>query len=807
VGAAERGWRWCRRNPGLAGLAAAVVLSLLGGAAISTYFAVEASANARRATEKAQLADDSARQAEDNARRADDNARRAQAAAVFAARQRDLALESFNTLLNEVQQKLRDTPAMRQLKDSLLQTAERGLAKLSESAGEAVAPEMGLAEARNRLGDSFTQLGKIAAARRAYEAALAVLKAIADAHPEDDRVRPVLAQTCEKLANLSLGEDYPAAGKYAREALQVSEALLQANPRDAAAQQVIASSCYTLAQVERQQGHLAEARSWCRRMLEVNQQRAIREKDQAEAQMAVASAYAALGEVDRQAGELKAAQEAFTRAVAIGRRLAKDGLNTSVRMLQSAHLMSLAETAGQLGDRAGALAGFRGARAVQRALLEAQPHNAPLRAMTALCCGQLSRLTLEGGEKGLAREYAVQWLTAAETLYHGEPGNASWQRLLHGAQEQLGEISLAWDGLIAARNHYRQVLALAQSIAAVAPADTANQQSLLTAHARIADVSQKLGHRSAARRHALAALEVMNKLPAGSSADRARARADLEKLLPQSEKPDDRFVANSIGIDLVLIQPGTFLMGGEEGAKAVAEFFNRKLESETPGLFAGEHPRHEVAITRRFYLGATEVTRGQFREFVKATGYRTDAERDRKGFGDFNPSVSGRRANLHSDWRLEGYADVTDDHPVVGVSWNDAVAFCRWLSHKEGVTYRLPTEAEWEYACRAGTTTRFWTGDDPATLLRGANVPDATFKAAFGGNMSYESLEGRDGFAGSAPVGSFAANPWGLFDMHGNVWEWCLDGYDPKFYEGKVRDDPIGPPDRPTRALRGGCFM
>jgi sulfatase modifying factor 1 len=201
------------------------------------------------------------------------------------------------------------------------------------------------------------------------------------------------------------------------------------------------------------------------------------------------------------------------------------------------------------------------------------------------------------------------------------------------------------------------------------------------------------------------------------------------------------------------------------------------------------------------------VTRGQFRQFVEATGYRTDAARDGKGIGQFNPSGAASGSRQFMDWRCVGNLYMTDDHPVIGVSWNDAVAFCEWLSKKEKKKYRLPTEAEWEYACRAGTTTRYWTGNDPESLVRGANVPDASFLEANDGNVSYAVLNGRDGFGGLATVREFAANPFGLYDMHGNVWEWCQDGWDPKFYEQKLRDDPLAPIDKPSHVIRGGCYL
>ena len=107
---------------------------------------------------------------------------------------------------------------------------------------------------------------------------------------------------------------------------------------------------------------------------------------------------------------------------------------------------------------------------------------------------------------------------------------------------------------------------------------------------------------------------------------------------------------------------------------------------------------------------------------------------------------------------------------MVNVSWNDAVAFCKWLSQKEGKTYRLPTEAQWEYACRAGTTTRYYSGDDPETLAKVANVADATFKAKFPDWKS--TIKASDGYVFTAPVGQFKPNAFGLYDMHGNAWQW-----------------------------------
>jgi formylglycine-generating enzyme required for sulfatase activity len=208
-----------------------------------------------------------------------------------------------------------------------------------------------------------------------------------------------------------------------------------------------------------------------------------------------------------------------------------------------------------------------------------------------------------------------------------------------------------------------------------------------------------------------------------------------------------------------------------------------------------------VRITRPFYLGTYHATRGQFRQFVEATDYKTDGEKDGKGAYGWNGDKFEQKAEY--TWRNVGF-EQTDEHPVVNVSWNDAKAFCDWLSGKEGKTYGLPSEAEWEYACRAGTTTRYYSGDDPETLAQVANVADATAKAKFP-NWKYR-INASDGFVFTAPVGSFRPNAFGLYDMHGNAWQWCADWYGAEYYATSPADDPSGPDSGNVRVLRGGSW-
>jgi formylglycine-generating enzyme required for sulfatase activity len=226
------------------------------------------------------------------------------------------------------------------------------------------------------------------------------------------------------------------------------------------------------------------------------------------------------------------------------------------------------------------------------------------------------------------------------------------------------------------------------------------------------------------------------------------------------------------------------------------------LESDTQ---AGpdEKPQHQVRITQPFYLGVHEVTRGQFRRFVDETGYQTKAEKDGRGGWGWNEQAKKFEQNPRYTWQNPGF-EQTDDHPVVNVSWNDAVAFATWLSRKNGNTYRLPTEAEWEYACRAGTTTRYSCGDDPEGLAAVGNIADGTARAKYPDWPG--AIAARDGYIYTAPVGQFQPNRFGLYDMHGNVWEWCSDGYAADYYWQSLGDDPRGAAGAALRVIRGGSW-
>nr|WP_246860788.1 formylglycine-generating enzyme family protein [Noviherbaspirillum sp. UKPF54] len=271
-------------------------------------------------------------------------------------------------------------------------------------------------------------------------------------------------------------------------------------------------------------------------------------------------------------------------------------------------------------------------------------------------------------------------------------------------------------------------------------------------------------------------------------------------------------VDNVLGMRLVLVPAGEFLMGSDETPDALAKDYPQYERRRFIEL-SDEAPVHRVRITHPFYLGQYEVTVGQFRKFLELSGYVPQSVADGTGGYGYNPDYDPRTSprgdafdgrNPKYSWRNPGFPQ-DDKHPVVNVTWNDAVALAEWLSKREGVRYRLPTEAEWEYAARAGTRTRYDSGDDPQSLPTVANTFDADTQKNWPQWKQY-ALAGHDGFAFTAPVGSFAPNAFGLYDMHGNAWEWVADWYDENYYARSPTDDPQGPADGSVRVRRGGSW-
>jgi formylglycine-generating enzyme len=274
-------------------------------------------------------------------------------------------------------------------------------------------------------------------------------------------------------------------------------------------------------------------------------------------------------------------------------------------------------------------------------------------------------------------------------------------------------------------------------------------------------------------------------------------------------RPRAATIVNKLGMPLMLIPAGEYQMGETASPDELLKLLSPGLrkqfgEDELKKWFAAERPVHQVQISRPFYLGRYEVTKGQFKAFVIAASYVTDAERDgsKGGWGwDREKKEFARQSKFN--WRDWG-VDQIDDAPVVNVSWNDAVAFCEWMSREEKRVYRLPTEAEWEYACRAGTKDGYYSGNDPEDLTKVGNVADARMKEEL--PKRTDTLKSRDGFAFLAPVGKFTPNAFGLYDMHGNTMEWCKDWFDADYYKNAPIKDPQGPAVGRSRVIRGGSW-
>jgi formylglycine-generating enzyme required for sulfatase activity len=215
------------------------------------------------------------------------------------------------------------------------------------------------------------------------------------------------------------------------------------------------------------------------------------------------------------------------------------------------------------------------------------------------------------------------------------------------------------------------------------------------------------------------------------------------------------YYINSIGMKFVRIEPGTFMMG--------------LTDQQARRLVAPHHPLHRVTLTKPYYLCAFETA-------------NRDYERFDPGHKKHRPFYQRKG---RESWNSE-------EHPVEPVTWQDAMKFCRWLSAKEGRQYRLPTEAEWEYACKAGTETRLYWGD----AYWDGN------KANVGGLKWDHETWINDGYEYTAPVGTYPPNPWGLYDMIGNSWEWCQDWYSRLTADPAV--DPHGPLSGHFRVYKGG---
>jgi sulfatase modifying factor 1 len=236
------------------------------------------------------------------------------------------------------------------------------------------------------------------------------------------------------------------------------------------------------------------------------------------------------------------------------------------------------------------------------------------------------------------------------------------------------------------------------------------------------------------------------------------------------------------GMELVFVKGGCYEMG---------------CGSWTSDCRDDEKPAHEVCVND-LYMGKYEVRVADFRKFTNETSYRTEAEKE---YGCVVWVGKELKIDPSKNWRDPGFLQ-SEEHPVVCVSHNDASEYVQWLGKKTGKKYRLPTEAEWEYAARSGGKKYkySWGNGSPS-----GNIADESFKRQLSSVTIWAGYD--DGYVFTAPVGRFTRNELGLYDMTGNVLEWCQDWHDKDYYKNSPRNNPEGPPSGQDRVLRGGSWF
>ncbi len=287
----------------------------------------------------------------------------------------------------------------------------------------------------------------------------------------------------------------------------------------------------------------------------------------------------------------------------------------------------------------------------------------------------------------------------------------------------------------------------------------------------------------------------------GESHDCANWLRPLQGLNMMLENPKKLITSkNSIGMKLVRIPAGEYMMGSpKQELDWLRLTFRQTWREGHKQWFQDETPLHPVRITKPFYMGAYDVTVKEFRDFVDDTKYKTDAE---KGDGGMIFSNKENRWVPQKNMKWDSVPwKIADNQPVVFVSWNDAQAFCKWLSRKEKLRYRLPTEAEWEMACRGGAVWVRYPWGNKLPGDRDTNFGDGNPK------LPASLTTVNDGYEYVSPVGSYPPNGFGLYDMDGNVMEWVQDYYDRNYYETSPINDPQGPATGSGRVNKGGNWF
>lgn len=247
--------------------------------------------------------------------------------------------------------------------------------------------------------------------------------------------------------------------------------------------------------------------------------------------------------------------------------------------------------------------------------------------------------------------------------------------------------------------------------------------------------------------------------------------------------------------EMMPLKPGSFMMGA-----TIQEEARHGLSKGSRGH---AQPVHRVTFAKGFAMGRYPVTVAEFRAFVDETGYKTPDACYNQQLNDGHFIYEKARGY---SWRAPGF-EQDDSHPVVCVSSEDADAYAAWLSRKTGKTYALPNEAQFEYALRAGTTTSFFWGEDKTKACEYSNQPDldqgAYLKAPSGSDYRFQC---HDGYPFTSPVGTYKPNPWGLYDMQGNIWEYTADCWNETYKGTPANGSTWTTGDCDARPLRGGSF-
>ena len=370
----------------------------------------------------------------------------------------------------------------------------------------------------------------------------------------------------------------------------------------------------------------------------------------------------------------------------------------------------------------------------------------------------------------------------------------------HAGQERMAEAQRA-----AAELRSRQEEDLAKLAAQASGAAGARPEAEPAASRAQAQVPATSGRAAEDEKKAADAARAL----ALKTRDEERRRAQLAatsqaEAMAQAEERAKAVAATTVKeAARALPRPGTVFQDCTDCPRMVviaAGEFTMGSPAAEPGRGMDEGPQRLVSIGQPFALGRSEVTVAEFRRFAEETGYKSEAERDARAQG-CSGFIYAAPQSITS-WRSPGLVQA-DSHPVLCVSWNDARAYAQWLSRKTGTRYRLPTEAEWEYAARAGGAgARHW-GDDPVQACRFANVADQSRFQSWGFGQKHECT---DGHYFTAPAGGYAPNRFGLYDMIGNVWEWTEDCWNASYAGAPADASAWTSGDCTQRVLRGGSW-